>query len=355
MRKGLHILKGYTERHVKSIKNSFYRNACLAWFKLVTFEPNDQRSVESLWIYDNILLKDDDGRVYKPPDHFGINRVRRDMPNIFKDLPFPIINRTAGDASLIRSINSAYNRIVWKGREAFTIKINNENKDVDTLTFKQIYWSHFEERITPLPWKVKWERIIGRNDIDWEKVWWNVHEKMLTNQVQSSYWQMINLNYISAFRLNKMYNTVNSCKLCNKVEEGPAHVFIFCEVSNLVFLDFETILNRICNIAINIEEKAFGILLQNDLTQNRERLRNFFMACIKHILFKRRATVFLGNNRDKCSKLVDMINKFISKDLESKFINAKRNNRLDKYESKFLIENIIGRIDYNEMKLILNL
>ena len=166
---------------------------------------------------------------------------------------------------------------------------------------------------------------------------------------------MINLNYISAFRLNKMYNTVNSCKLCNKVEEGPAHVFIFCEVSNLVFSDFETILNRICNIAINIEEKAFGILLQNDLTQNRERLRNFFMACIKHILFKRRATVFLGNNRDKCSKLVDMINKFISKDLESKFINAKRNNRLDKYESKFLIENIIGRIDYNEMKLILHL
>ena len=23
------------------------------------------------------------------------------------------------------------------------------------------------------------------NEIDWEEVWWNVHEKMLTNQVQS--------------------------------------------------------------------------------------------------------------------------------------------------------------------------
>ena len=96
LRKGLHILKGYTERHVKSIKNSFYRNACLAWFKLVTFEPNDQRSVESLWIYDNILLKDDDGRVYKPPDHFGINRVRRDMPNNFKDLPFLLLTELRG-------------------------------------------------------------------------------------------------------------------------------------------------------------------------------------------------------------------------------------------------------------------
>ena len=53
--------------------------------------------------------------------------------------------------------------------------------------------------------------------------------------------------------------------------------------------------------------------------------------------------------------MVAIIKIFISKDLQAKFITAKKNNILVKFENKFIIENIIGSIVYNEMKLILNL
>ena len=74
---GFDILKGYIAKHLKTIKNNFYRKACLIWNKLVTFEPKNQNSVGNLWIYENILLKDDDGRVYKPLHFLGSIELRK--------------------------------------------------------------------------------------------------------------------------------------------------------------------------------------------------------------------------------------------------------------------------------------
>ena len=91
----------------------------MAWLKLkINFSPKNQQSIGNLWIYNNILLKDDDGRIYKPPDL----RKRNRMPKTFNDLPFPIINRYREDATLLRSINSAYNRIQWSMDDTFVIE-----------------------------------------------------------------------------------------------------------------------------------------------------------------------------------------------------------------------------------------
>ena len=70
---GLAILKGYTSKYAKSITNPFYKYACIAWAEVnINFSPPSPRSIENLWIYENIILKDDDGRVYKPPANSSI-------------------------------------------------------------------------------------------------------------------------------------------------------------------------------------------------------------------------------------------------------------------------------------------
>ena len=158
------------------------------------------------------------------------------MPQFFKDLPFPIINRTRKEAATLRSINKAFYRIQWRENSTFVVNINQEKKIVKELTFKEICWAHFENKVLSQPWKTKWENILENTQIEWDKVWENVHDNMISYKVQSSLWMMINLNYISAFRLNRIYNTVNECSQCKRPEEGPAHTFLFCEVSNISFL-----------------------------------------------------------------------------------------------------------------------
>ena len=103
------------------------------------------------------------------------------------------------------------------------------------LYFKDIYWAHFENKVVQQPCKVRWERIIGNYHLEWGEIWGNVHDNLLPFHGQSALWKMTNLNYICVYSLNKMYNSVNSCRLCNNLEEGPAHVFLFCEVSSLVY------------------------------------------------------------------------------------------------------------------------
>ena len=270
---GLNILKGYTIGCIKTISNKFYRNACIAWNKLnIIFQPKDERSIENLWIYENILLKDDDGRIYKPPGA----RKMRNMPKIFSDLPFPIINRNREEATIIRSLNLAYNSIQWARNNTFVMNRGNNVLVIKDLTFREIYWTYFENDVIQQPWKTKWEQILSNNDVEWDKVWNNVHNQMFSYVVQSSLWMMVNLNYISAYKLNRMYNNINICCQCESPEEGPAHVFLYCEVSNLVYMHFDNVLQQISPLSVSTEERAFGLLINNINVEKRKTLRNYF-------------------------------------------------------------------------------
>ena len=65
--KGLRILI-HTKNYENNFFSSFYKNAYKIWRKHnITFIPRNIESINNDWIYDNILLTDDDGRVFKPP------------------------------------------------------------------------------------------------------------------------------------------------------------------------------------------------------------------------------------------------------------------------------------------------
>jgi len=74
---------------------------------------------------------------------------------------------------------------------------------------------------------------------------------------------MINLNYISSYRLNKMYSSTKTCLNCLEDEEGPAHAILFCNIGKQVYDYFDALLRRLSNRSLNLKEKCFGILLEN--------------------------------------------------------------------------------------------
>ena len=152
------------------------------------------------------------------------------MPRTFNDLPFPILNRNQNDARTIRAINKAFNQITWGEYDSFIIEYNGERKLVKQMNAKEIYWILIGDNIV-YPWKRKWNEILNMDVLNWEKIWGNVHDNYLPYRVQSSMWEIVNLNYISSFSLNVMYNSPNICCHCKKIEEGPAHTILYCEIS----------------------------------------------------------------------------------------------------------------------------
>ena len=84
-------------------------------------------------------------------------------------------------------------------------------------------------------------------------------------------------------------------------------------------------------------------------------LRNDFLACVKHIIFKRRVHKLRGDLENKSIIFIAECKNFITSNLQSTFFNAKRTNRFDYFQNTFLIDNILYYFSYDNNYLVLSL
>ena len=146
---GLDILKGSTLSVINTIRNEFYKNACKAWINLgIKYIPPSKESIKNLCIYENSLLKDINGRVFK-----SLNRTRN-LPRTFDDLPFPILNRSHDVGLFIRSLNNSLNMINY-GTEAYFIENGEDRIELKGASCKTLYWIYLNKAEVSLPWKPK--------------------------------------------------------------------------------------------------------------------------------------------------------------------------------------------------------
>ena len=117
--KGLKIIL-YKKDLTRGINNSFYKNAYFIWKKYnVRYEPQNLNVIKNDWIYDNILLTDDEGRVFKSPGYYTEANTPTYVPKYFKDLPvqIPLRDMTGIFRTLIPKLNKAYHRIKYTNSE----------------------------------------------------------------------------------------------------------------------------------------------------------------------------------------------------------------------------------------------
>ena len=89
-------------------------------------------------------------------------------------------------------------------------------------------------------WENKWEADLQHN-MDWKKVWANVHNKQINYKVQSSIWEMIHRNYMCGYILKKMNIGDGLCKLCKEPETQRTHICMQCKVINDIYRQFNRI------------------------------------------------------------------------------------------------------------------
>ena len=50
-------------------------------------------------------------------------------------------------------------------------------------------------------WEEKWETTLGKDDIEWDQIWQNLHKNKINYYVQSTIWQQNTKTYITGYDL----------------------------------------------------------------------------------------------------------------------------------------------------------
>ena len=140
-------------------------------------------------------------------------------------------------------------------------------------------------------------------------------------------------------------------KLCVEIEEASYHIITECEVMKACINDFQTTLLTLHGEQITKDEMAFG-LVGNPIGEmsRKANLRNYITFIIRHVVFKNRYIDFWGIERAKLL-LKNKVRDRVKKELLNKWIEHRERNAKEEYANKYLIENILGRLENDNLIL----
>ena len=346
---GIKVLKGTNSKIDSKIPHKFYRSAVSHWRELsVRYSPGNLNCISQDWIYNNNLLKSPDGIVFTLPTNYrNPEKLPYYVPKIFHDLPVksPEWGMRVEFRQLIRHMNEAYSSIQYhpSGKDCYLVHINEEYKDLLSLSFNDVYTFLLSKKTVARPWIVKWESEFELSSESWKDIWRNIHDSTLCYEVQSSAWEIIHRNFVSSSYIFRFIDSSVDpiCKLCHILEDHRTHIIISCDVMCRVFKHFLTLLKLLDNSPLELEEIIFGITGD---CKGLRRIRNYLTFNIKHILFRNRNNDF-GGAQSAVPALVNKIRSYIISDLTLKYHVYKYRNRVDVFEKTFCLNNIIASVE----------
>ena len=340
---GLKILNA-SNVYDKQISSPFYKNAVKAWRILcIDFQPGSIADIRRDWVYESILLKDDDGRVFKPPSF-----IPPYAPEFIYDLPITNHPREFRGRfkRLIPKMNLAFMKIKFSDsrKNEYLVQTNKGPTNINCLRFGEIYDILLKERASPrLPWKRKWEDENAILPTDWSSVWENVHSPLLVNEVQSSLWEMLHRNFMCGYFERMAFNGDGKCKLCGEYQNERIHIFVTCKLIESVFDSLLPTLNSIINLGpLSHKERLVGLDVKKD-SDERHILRNYFTSIVKHVIFRSRNSKF-GNLNNTKEIMIKKIKIYIKNDLKYKHKIATITRKLDSFIKSYLCSSILGKL-----------
>ena len=121
---------------------------------------------------------------------------------------------------------------------------------------------------------IKWVENFDRNvNIDWKKVWVQVHNPLCRNETVSQVWSQIHLNDLTTASYNNWFRSDIPCPLCKSKIDGLFHIILECSFIKQLWKELDYFLKKLSPLPVTAEEMAFGlpgntpkILLRNWLT-----------------------------------------------------------------------------------------
>ena len=127
---------------------------------------------------------------------FTLTRHKNAMPKKVKDLNTQSHSRESFVRVTFQQLRTAAAKIMFSNTQenVYSIDIEGSIYDVANLSFKDIYLKILNAKNEVKEWEQKWQNILLGEEIDWKKIWENLHNKIHHPLVQSSNWEMYHLN-----------------------------------------------------------------------------------------------------------------------------------------------------------------
>ena len=127
--------------------------------------------------------------------------------------------------------------------------------------------------------------------INWEQVWKTIHNQFFMEDLKSTIWSQLHLNFYTTYNYNKWKNTLQPCPLCRKIPEDIFHIIFHCKFTKAMWIRIEKILLGIYPKPITQYEKALGLQPSTTKDEGPIILRNWITFTIRHyiLLEERRA------------------------------------------------------------------
>ena len=119
--------------------------------------------------------------------------------------------------------------------------------------------------------------------IDWEKVWISVHNSFYSEEIKSTIWDQIHLNFYTTYNYNKWHSSLQACPLCNKIPEDVYHIICDCKFTKVVWKRIERVLLEIIPTPVTDTEMALG-LRASSANSCAVVLRNWVTFSLRHFI-----------------------------------------------------------------------
>ncbi len=275
--------QSYIKNHLKC-SSSFYIEALLGMSKLDTWKHVPDIHKEHLYYNRIFSVTDDDDE-----------NIEEKTIKPFQGNKQLCTIRTYGDILTAETtfLPPKLNAVIKKKIESIKyIRPNvadNEIRGYDStsvlfqhVTQKYIYTELIHQKSTDHIYQYKWLENEDIPAIDWDKVWEFVHQQYFTEEMKSTIWEQIHLNFYTAYNYNKWHNSLNPCPFCRKIPEDVFHILLHCTFATYIWDKIENTLMKILPVPLSSEEKAFGIQPRLKRETNACTLRNWITFSLRH-------------------------------------------------------------------------
>ena len=291
---------------INKIKNDFYKSALKTMNSIeLHIRPGSIRTIQNEPLFYNKMFLDENGH------RFTLTRHKNAMPKKVKDLNTQSHSRESFVRVTFQQLRTAAAKITFSNTQENVYSINIEGSiyDVANLSFKDIYLKILNAKNEVKEWEQKWQNILLGEEIDWKKIWENLHNKIHHPLVQSSNWEMYHLNFWSGYKAKEV------CKLCNEQELDTSHIVNKCKVLIEILKIF-----RLFEKYNNTKILTFGL--------NTDHYHNYILFHIKSTVFRSRFQTY-ANPTQAIINIAKKIKLNIKEDIRNHYEIAKYNGDLD--------------------------
>ena len=326
--------RSYIEKHLKS--SAFYKEALGSLAKV-----DMRKGIQEIqkWddehIFYNPLFKNENGHTFKMTKYcenkgiFKLDHLFEEKAKETRKLQYDNILTGIFDKIILNPHVTKEDVMVMDVKEL----------KLDQITQKQLYEQSILKQFHNLHHsEVKWVDKL-QIPINWDEVWQAVHNFLSSNKTKTVIWEQIHLNFYTQFSYNKWHKQQQVCPLCHEVPEDIYHVILHCNFVNTLWDQIEPVLRKLTNVSVTNEEKAFGIVMKKETTENL--LRNWVTYLLREKILEEERMAYHAQKTPNLEGFKMRFNSAFQWEMRKKAIRYENENRMDLFEKTMTLGDIL--------------